>query len=248
MDADRVERLLDELGHEWDVRHAVTVGAASEVEHLLVGPAGVIALTTLHHPGERVWIDDDRLRVGIWNTPLIGTAAAGAADAAHRLSTRLGFPVAVHSVVVTEGETALRDVRALRAGVARQPAVVSSKQLVAWIRALPRHDSLAEVGLLRLAAEEAATWNRDGSDLGETALVGDQFERLAEAAGLVPSPDADSATGDLPQHADRAVREVIPGEATGFVDRLAVVGALVLGPAAIIGCLAALSFLGSILP
>lgn len=52
-----VGRLLERLGAEWTVLHAVPVGTgASDIDHILIGPAGVFTLNTKNHTDQAVWV------------------------------------------------------------------------------------------------------------------------------------------------------------------------------------------------
>jgi hypothetical protein len=47
----------ERLGPEWAVLHAVPVGAGtSDIDHVLIGPAGVFTLNTKNHAGQPVWV------------------------------------------------------------------------------------------------------------------------------------------------------------------------------------------------
>jgi len=52
-----VGRLLATLGPEWTVLHAVPVGTGtSDIDHVLIGPAGVFTLNTKNHSDQSVWV------------------------------------------------------------------------------------------------------------------------------------------------------------------------------------------------
>ncbi|WP_214367037.1 nuclease-related domain-containing protein [Pseudonocardia sp. H11422] len=43
----------------WDVLHAVPVGdQGADIDHVVLGPAGVATVNTKHHPGATVWAGD----------------------------------------------------------------------------------------------------------------------------------------------------------------------------------------------
>ena len=51
----QVGRLLNQLGLEWTVLHAVPVGIrGSDIDHVLIGPVGVFPVKTKHHAAARV--------------------------------------------------------------------------------------------------------------------------------------------------------------------------------------------------
>ena len=57
-----VRRELAALPHGWRALHGVQLGG-EHIDHLLTGPAGIVALTTKFHPRARVATDGRRLQV-----------------------------------------------------------------------------------------------------------------------------------------------------------------------------------------
>lgn len=87
------------------------------------------------------------------------------------------------------GERSITDARR---GPRTNPAVVSSRQLVAWLaRQRPVH-SVAELGLIRLAAEEPGTWHVDPT-AADTLRVMQRFDRLMAEVGAAPYPASAAA-------------------------------------------------------
>ena len=94
------------------------------------------------------------------------------------------------SAVVTVGERAIKDDRDVQT---RQITVVSSRDLVRWIRSQTSTLSPAGLDLVRLAAEEPDTWHVD-PDAANTLRVMPRFQRLREEIGdFPPSPTKVSA-------------------------------------------------------
>ena len=59
-----VARRLSALGPGWYVLHSVPVGTgASDLDHIVIGPAGVFTINTKHHRGQRVWVGAKRILV-----------------------------------------------------------------------------------------------------------------------------------------------------------------------------------------
>ncbi|MFF2300083.1 nuclease-related domain-containing protein [Arthrobacter sp. NPDC058127] len=76
-----VGRILERLGPEWTVLHAVPVGAGtSDIDHVLIGPSGVFTLNTKNHTGQSVWVAlvaAAAFRAGTWHrSPPAGADAA----------------------------------------------------------------------------------------------------------------------------------------------------------------------------
>src|SRR4051794_31911273 len=68
-----VAGVLGWLGSEWTVLHSVPVGAGdSDIDHVVIGPAGVFTINTKSHPGQDVWIGGHGLLVSGQKTNYIG--------------------------------------------------------------------------------------------------------------------------------------------------------------------------------
>jgi hypothetical protein len=57
-------RLEKYLAPDWRILHSLPLGdGASVVDHLMIGPGGVFTVSTHEHPGARVWVSRDEIRV-----------------------------------------------------------------------------------------------------------------------------------------------------------------------------------------
>ncbi|HXQ59492.1 MAG TPA: nuclease-related domain-containing protein, partial [Acidimicrobiales bacterium] len=55
---------LRKLGPDWHVIHAVAVGEKqSDIDHVVIGPAGVFTLNTKNHGRNRVWVAENAFLV-----------------------------------------------------------------------------------------------------------------------------------------------------------------------------------------
>lgn len=175
-----VGALLDQLGPDWSILHAVPIGSGTkDIDHLLVGPAGVFAINTKHHRDSRIWVGDHVLRVNNANTPHLKAARSDASDAARRLTRTAGYRVEVTSVIAIVGESSISDARR---GSRLDPVVISSRVLVEWLRQRNRGISDAEVHHLRLVTEEPQTWHVDPA-AANTLRVIQRFDRLEAEVG-----------------------------------------------------------------
>lgn len=178
-----VGKMLEELGPEWFVRHAVPIGAGTkDVDHLVIGPPGVFAINTKHHDGAAVWIGDHVVRINGVNQHHVKQAQKDGLDVRRRLSGKLGLPVAVTPVVALLNAKSIKDGRAVDN---REVAVVGASRLVAWLSAQERHLGTAELDLIKLAAEEPETWHVDPR-AADTLRVLQRFERLVSNVGTIP--------------------------------------------------------------
>jgi len=178
-----VGQMLAELGPEWFVRHAVPIGAGTkDVDHLVIGPAGVFAINTKHHADASVWVGDHVLRVNNSNTSHLRGATRDMRDVSERLSAKTGFAVRVTPVVALFRPGSITD---RRPSDARPVSVIDAEKLVRWLRGRPARLSATEVSLVTIAAAEPETWHVD-SRAADTLRVMQRFERLVD---LVGAPD-----------------------------------------------------------
>jgi hypothetical protein len=174
-----VGKQLERLGPEWFVRHSVPIGAGTtDVDHLLIGPAGVFAMNTKHHRGHRIWVGDRVLRINTTNTTHLAAAISEARNVENRLRRKCGIGIKTVSVIVVVGASGIKDIRSPEN---RRPSVIPSRDLVRWLNSLPEQLSPSELGLVRLAAEEPDTWHVDPR-AADTLRVMQRFERLRAAA------------------------------------------------------------------
>ncbi|MFE7630931.1 nuclease-related domain-containing protein [Kocuria sp. NPDC057446] len=125
-----VGQILGRLGPAWTVLHAVPVGAgASDIDHVLIGPAGVFTLNTKNHSGKTVWVADRAIRVDGHQQHYLSHSRHEAARAAKRLSAVVGEPVPVTPVLLSDRSAVVRRAvqrgrRGVRRVCAREPSAV----------------------------------------------------------------------------------------------------------------------------
>jgi hypothetical protein len=96
-----VGRILEQLGPEWLVLHGIPVGkGSSDIDHLLIGPAGVFTVNTKNHSGQAVWVAGRTLMVAGKKTRHLYNAAFEASRASKLLSAAVGAAVDVTPMVV----------------------------------------------------------------------------------------------------------------------------------------------------
>lgn len=189
-----VGRMLSALGAEWFVRHAVPIGAGTkDVDHLVIGPAGVFVINTKHHRGASVWVGDRVLRINNANTWYLKNGRSDGIDVAKRLGAKAEIAVTVRSVLAMLNASSITDRRATDN---RPVAVVDARHLVGWLLSQPRRLSDTELALIRLAAEEPTTWHVDPR-AADTYRVMQRFERLVAQTG--------AQTGEVQRPVERKV-------------------------------------------
>lgn len=146
------------LGREprWRVLHAVPLGESGgrmrDIDHLVLGPPGVITINTHHHPDGRVVVDGDAVLVGEQPVEHVATARAEAARARRALAAALGRRVPVRPVVAIVGGLLW-----VRRGPS-EVTVCTAFDLVTALRALPARWGRGEVAAAYAQARLPATW------------------------------------------------------------------------------------------
>jgi hypothetical protein len=137
----------------WRVLHAVPVGdRGSDIDHVLIGPGGVITVNTKHHRGQRVRVKSDVVFVGKAAKKYGQISQHEAARAARLLTAAARRPVAVRSAVVIVGAKSVRGSRS--AGV----EVMPKSHLLMWLLFQRRILGRAEVDQLYEIARRSTTW------------------------------------------------------------------------------------------
>ncbi|GHE76894.1 hypothetical protein GCM10017778_73290 [Streptomyces vinaceus] len=101
----RVGQELERLERQgWRVLHSIPLPRQVDIDHLLIGPGGVFAINTKHHPQKRVWVGDDMVKVnGGKAQPYVIKSRAEAERARKVLTTHCDFDVPVRAVLVFVG-------------------------------------------------------------------------------------------------------------------------------------------------
>jgi Nuclease-related domain len=169
-----VGRLVEKLGPEWLVLHAVPVGTgSSDIDHVLIGPAGVFTLNTKNHSGQSVWVAGRTMMVAGRKTRHLYNAAHEAARAAKLLTTAVGAAVEVTAVVVVVEPKGLT----IRARP-EHAAVVTDRQLLGWLRRCRPVLEQEEMDRIAWAATQARTWHRRPTPAGDPHVIQQRFAGL----------------------------------------------------------------------
>ncbi|MFF7330601.1 NERD domain-containing protein [Streptomyces sp. NPDC008150] len=98
----KVGRELERLGrHGWKVLHSLPDGRGGDIDHLLVGPGGVLTFTTERHPGAVVQVGDKTVRINHGEPrPYAAPAHSEARRVRAVLELHAGFEVPVEPVLV----------------------------------------------------------------------------------------------------------------------------------------------------
>jgi hypothetical protein len=168
-----VAEFLEELGVRWDILHGVPCPQGGpQLDHLVIGPAGVFVIRGFDFRAADVWVTEDGLRVGRRRHPLTDLVAQVAA-AAQRLETATGLQPAARAVAVV-----LEPAKIWTKRDSDTVAVVTGKALVTWLLAQPQTLSGTEVAMLSDAADRPVTWDAAASDVGAEIDLSARFDVL----------------------------------------------------------------------
>ncbi|MGO4384019.1 nuclease-related domain-containing protein [Specibacter sp. RAF43] len=174
-----VARLLAKLGPEFLVLHAIPVGVgSSDIDHLVICPAGVFTLNTKNHSGQKVWVAGGTVMVNGTKHPHIRNAAFEARRACRILSRAVGTPVAVTGLVVVVNPRTFT-VKQKPAGV----EILESRTLQRWFMRRPRILAPDQIAQIVAQARQPSTWHSDPRTDGDPEVLNDQFQLLHQTVG-----------------------------------------------------------------
>jgi len=168
---------LDRLGPEWSVLHALPVESGlADIDHLVVGPAGVFVVATKNHSGLNVWASQRTLMVAGMRQPHIRNMEYEMGRAERSLSAAAGSAIEVSGILamVAAKSVVVREKH-------RDVAVLSSGQIVGWLQRHKRVLTPAQVSHISTAASLASTWDTTDHDAECPDTNHRQFEQLRAA-------------------------------------------------------------------
>ncbi|WP_193510256.1 NERD domain-containing protein [Cryobacterium sp. BB736] len=169
-----LDDVLAELGPDWVTLCGVPVaGGTAPIDQLIIGPAGVIALTIRNAQGLQVWAGNGVFVVDGLEVPQLRESELAAALAETALSDATGDRVRVKPVVVVVNAASLI-VSKPRRGV----VVVSSRELRTWLLGLEPTMPPELQERIRDAASDALTWSMDAWPKGDTERILERFHAL----------------------------------------------------------------------
>jgi hypothetical protein len=158
--ADGEESLAAELWRiarpgQWRYLHSVPVGSrGSDIDHVLIGPAGVFTINTKNHRGSNIWVGGNTFMVNGARHPYIRNSRHEAVRAGRLLSQACGFPVEARGVI------AVIDPRNFT--IKEQPAdvaVTTRVQLSRWLARQPQVLDPHQIDAIFGIARRSSTWS-----------------------------------------------------------------------------------------
>lgn len=169
-----VARLLAKLGPDFLVLHAIPVGVgSSDIDHLVICPAGVFTLNTKNHSGQKVWVAGGTVTVNGTKYPHIRNAVFEAKRASGILSRAVGNPVAVTGLVVVVNPRELT-VKQAPAGV----EILDSRRLQRWFMRKPRLLAPDQIAQITAQARQPSIWHSNPRTDGDPEVLKAQFQLL----------------------------------------------------------------------
>lgn len=182
-------RLAKKLDDRWRVIHDLTIGTrGANLDHLVIGPAGLFVLNTKNLRGKLTVLDRAVLHNG-QNHQMLPKARNEATKVSQRLTTAIGRPVHARAVIVLTGPAELT-VR----GTPPDVRILGYLRLPKWLTSLPMQLRAGEVLSLERAARDPATWSPPRRD-PEPAHGGQATRpraREAEARAAEPGSTGDA--------------------------------------------------------
>jgi Nuclease-related domain len=152
----RVGDLLDRLGADWRPLHAVPVGEhGSDLDHLLIGPAGVFAINTKSHRDGTVNMRGKVVQVNGRSVPYVRNSLFEADRAQWTLRRATKWSVQVAPLVVV-CDTPHVSVTAPHERV----VLLTERELVPWLLRQPSLLSEEQVDRLFQVSRWASTWRQ----------------------------------------------------------------------------------------
>jgi hypothetical protein len=180
----RVAALLDHLRREWTVLHSVPVGGGtSDIDHVVVGPAGVFTINTKYSPGKKIWVGGYGLYVDGFPQQYVRNSVSEAARASDLLSRAVGMTVPVTGLIVFVDAGSMTR-KAPAAGGMNTPEIMVLRdvELLATFATRPIF-SAEQVGRIVEKAVMPETWHRAPAVSTVGRHISQEFEALETAVG-----------------------------------------------------------------
>jgi len=149
-----VGRRLEQLvAHGWHVLHAIPVGSrGADIDHLLIGPAGVFCINTKNHSNANVWVSEHTIMVNGTRQPYLRNSRTEGERASRMLSSATGWNVTVKPVIIVMAR------RYTERSRPRDVWIVGRRHTPRAFKRLPAVYSAEAVETLYRVARDSSTW------------------------------------------------------------------------------------------
>lgn len=169
-----VAGVLSKLGPEWTVLHAVPVGSGdSDIDHLVIGPAGIFTINTKNHAGKKIWVGGGTLKVNNFKTDHIRNSLHEATRASRLLSAAVGTQTHVTPLIVVVASESIT-----KGKTKPKVTVLPSSWLYRWLKRRPLVHSAVAVARFSMLAEQRGTWHTQAVAIDDTLRHVQRFQRL----------------------------------------------------------------------
>lgn len=142
----------------WRFLHAVPVGnKGSDIDHVVIGPAGVYTLNAKHHPNANIWVGGGTFLVNGQKQPYIRNSRYEATRAAKLLTHATGIPVHVTGIIVPVNARDITIKKEPDEGV----AIVNRMALSKWLNKQPIMLTTDQIDTIYDAARRSTTWQSE---------------------------------------------------------------------------------------
>jgi hypothetical protein len=152
-----VARRLEQLDPRWRVLHAIPVGErGSDIDHLVIGPAGVFTINTKHHPDANIWVRGETFKVNGQNQYYVRNSRHEAHRAAKLLSAKAFFDIEVLGIIAVMGAHKGFTIKAQPADGAVK--IMTRRDVTKHLDGLPEVLGMPSIERIYEVARHLATW------------------------------------------------------------------------------------------
>lgn len=165
----------------WTVLHSVPVGSRdSDIDHIVIGPAGVFTVNTKHHAGQRVSMGRSEVFVSGKSHRYVKNSVFEAERASELLTEAVGFGVIAQPVLAFVDAKELAGPRTL-SGV----RIVDAARLVRWLRKQPAIWDADASSAVAAVAAVPGTWRAEALDVSSDEANTASFAELRRKVTLM---------------------------------------------------------------
>jgi hypothetical protein len=165
-----VAKQLERLGPGWRVLHSIVLSEkGTDLDHLVIGPAGVFCINAKNHPRAAVWVAGATFMVNGQHHPYVRASENEARKVSRVLTAGCGFEVPARGVIAVVNANTLT--------VKQQPVqvrIARRRHLVEWLISQPPWFSAAKVDTVYGVARRSSTWVPKEKPSAPVMAVADQ--------------------------------------------------------------------------
>ena len=150
---EEVARRLSSLGDDWFVINSIPVSTSgTDIDHLVIGPAGVFTLNTKNHLASHVWIAERTFMVNGHRQDYLPISRTEGVKVTRILTRTCGFKVNAQAVIVVMAN------KWTFKGDPKDVSVVPYEMIKSWLRKRPVKLTPDEASIIYNAARNSEIW------------------------------------------------------------------------------------------